>query len=162
MHLDLSCGNSIQMKRAGDRRRQVIEPLLPRLHDFYRLRDRPAPGHAESGNHVDRAGAKIEIRDDPKISVAAAAQCPEQIGIFLFACIANLPRRIDHLHRQDIIACEAKGTPQQPKTSPQRVARDAYRKTASRRNRHVAWPERRVNRSERCTGADRHRLPVGR
>jgi hypothetical protein len=126
------------MKRAGDRRRQVFEPLLPCLHDLDRLRDRLGPRDRKFGNHGDRAGSEIEIRDDAKTSVAAAAQRPKQLRIFLFARNQDLSRRIDHLHRQDAVACEAKGAPKQPKAAAQRVARDPYREAAAGWNRQMA------------------------
>src|ERR1700733_14952603 len=161
MNLDPAALILCQVQRARDRRWQIRKPLLPRLHYFCGLRDRLAPRDLESSNHADRAGPKVEVGDDGEASVAATAQRPKQVWIFLPAHVANLARRIDHFHRQDAVACKSKGTPKQSETASKRVACDPNRKASSRWNRKIG-PQGLIHRTKRGARADRHRLLVGR
>ena len=118
------------------------------------LRLCPRPLDRKGRDLVDRRRPEREVRDDPEVATASAAQSPEQVPV-LRRGTADCPAGREHdPRRAKPVACQSELPRREADAAAERQAGDPDGRAAARRNREPVLPERVVDVDQACACAD--------
>src|SRR5205823_5584076 len=100
----------------------------------------------------DQARLAISLKGEAghraKAAAAATAARPEQIRLLVRPGGDRMRQRVDELDRQEAVRGQAERPREQPVASAERMAGDADRRTASRRQRQPALRQELIDRAK--------------